>query len=92
MTYSIYISSYLYLYQTSDKGIKDINKDIYIVTISIRSICARATSIGMTCAVNTWITYSNVGTIYTRGIYARNAFIWGSEPKALTKSKITLAG
>lgn len=69
------ISSYLYLCQTSDKGIKDINKDIYIMTISIGSICIRATSIGTTYAMDIQITYVNVGTTYTRDIYAKNAFI-----------------
>lgn len=53
LTYSICISSYLWVCLTSDNDTKSSNKDIYIVTASIVSICAKATFIGNTYTIDT---------------------------------------
>lgn len=60
------------------------------MAISIKSSCANNNIISGTCAMGTWIRYASIWNFYTKGIYAKSAFIEGVELKVLVGLRVTL--
>lgn len=85
LTYFRYILSYLWLYLANSKGTKNIDKDIYIIIINIKSIYIKNTYISNIYTIDIWIRYFSIKAIYIKDIYIKNTSIRGIKIKILVK-------
>lgn len=90
LTYSGYISDYLWSCLTGDEDAKSINRSFYIVITGIKSIYTRDICINNTCTLNTWMRCANIEKACTKNICTINIFIRDVEPRILIELVITL--